>query len=90
MTRQYTQIRQELVRHFNEALDYAGGCTQHQREAAHFEHGRKAGLAQALELVDAVLRSAEGQPPHRRRAEEIAAAVESEQRHRESVRVPLH
>jgi hypothetical protein len=90
MTRQHTQIRHALIQQFNAASDYIGGCTQHQREVAHYEHGRKAGLAQALELVDALVRSEEGRPVRRRRAEEIVAAVESEQRHREPARIPLH
>jgi hypothetical protein len=47
------QIRSQLAHLFNAASEYSGGCTPHQREAAHYERGRKAGLAQALELVDA-------------------------------------
>ena len=83
MTRQYTQIRHVLIQQFNAGSDYTGGCTQHQRDVAHYEHGRKLGLAQALELADALLRSENGRPARRRRAEEIVAAVASE-------RVPLH
>jgi hypothetical protein len=83
MTRQYTQIRYALIQQFNAASDYTGGCTQHERDVAHYEHGRKVGLAQALELVDALLRSEKGRPARMRRAEEIVAVVDSEQRYRE-------
>ena len=83
MTRPYTQIRHVLIQQFNAASDYTGGCTQHERDVAHYEHGRKVGLAQALELVDALVRSEKGRPAPRRRAEEIVTAVASE-------RVPLH
>ena len=83
MTRPYTQIRQDLIQQFNLASDYTGGSTQHERDVAHYEHGRKVGLAQALELVDAVARSERGRPARRRRAEEIVAAVAAEP-------VPLH
>lgn len=76
MSLQNSEIRNELVHRFNAAFDYTGGCTQHQREAAHYERGRKDGLGQALELVDTFLRSQEGQPARRRPAEEIIAAVE--------------
>ena len=71
MSLETSEIRTELVHHFNAASGYAGGCTQHQREDAHYERGRKDGLGQALELVDAFLRSEH--PGRRRSAEEIAA-----------------
>jgi hypothetical protein len=77
MSLQTSGIREELVHHFNAALGYSGACTQHQREDAHYESGRKDGLSLALELVDTVLRSGEGQPARRRPVEEIVAAVES-------------
>jgi hypothetical protein len=77
MSHQISEIRNELVRHFNAASDYAGASTQHQREAAHYQRGRKDGIGQALELVDTILRSEEGQPVRRRPVEEIIAAVES-------------
>ena len=59
MSLQTSGIRSELVHHFSAATGYAGGCTQHQREDAHYERGRKDGLGQALELVDTFLRSDE-------------------------------
>ena len=77
MSLETSDIRSELVHHFTAARGYAGGCTQHQREDAHYERGRKDGLGQALELVDAFLRSANGQPERRRGAEEIAAVGRS-------------
>jgi hypothetical protein len=46
-------IRSELVHQFTAATGYAGGCTQREREDAHYERGRKDGLGQALEVVDA-------------------------------------
>jgi hypothetical protein len=67
----------KLVHHFNAASGYAGACSQHQREASHYERGRKDGLAEALELVDAILRSGERQPARRRPVEEIVASVEA-------------
>ena len=70
-----SEIRDELVHHFNAACDYAGGCTRHQREDAHYERGRKDGLGLALELVDTFLRSQDGHPGPRRAAEEIAGAT---------------
>jgi hypothetical protein len=66
-------IRSELVHHFNAALSYEGGCTQHQREDAHYERGRRDGLGQPLELLDTFLRSEDGHAGRRRGAEEIAA-----------------
>ena len=71
MSLETTEIRAELVHHFNAASGYAGGCTQHQREDAHYERGRKDGLGQALELLDTFLNSEH--PGRRRAAEEIAA-----------------
>jgi hypothetical protein len=73
MSLQTSGIRSELVHHFNAATGYAGGCTQHQREDAHYERGRKDGLGQALELVDTWLRTKDGDPGRRRAADEIAA-----------------
>jgi hypothetical protein len=73
MSLQTSGIRSELLHHFNAATGYAGGCTQHQREDAHYERGRKDGLGQALELVDTWLRTNDGDPGRRRAAEEIAA-----------------
>ena len=61
MSHQIHEIRAALVHHFNAAPDYSGGCTQHQREAAHYQHGRKDGIGQALELVDGFIRSGEEQ-----------------------------
>ena len=77
MSLQTSGIREELVHHFNTALGYTGACTQHQREAAHYQRGRKDGIGQALEVVDTVLRSGKGHPGRRRPVEEIVAAVES-------------
>ena len=77
MSLETSGIRSELVHHFNAALGYAGGCTQHQREDAHYERGRKDGLGQALELVDTFLRSEDGHPGRTRAVEEIVAAAES-------------
>ena len=71
MSLETSEIRTELVHHFNAASGYAGGCTQHQREDAHYERGRKDGLGQALELLDTFLTSE--YPGRRRAAEEIAA-----------------
>jgi hypothetical protein len=82
MSHQNSEIRNELVDHFNAAFDYAGGCTQHGREAAHYQCGRKEGIGQALELVDTFLRSEEGQPARRRPVAEIIAAVEAVRRGR--------
>jgi hypothetical protein len=76
MSLETSGIRSELVHHFNAATGYAGGCTQHQREDAHYERGRKDGLGQALELVDTFLRSNDGDPGRRRAVEEIVAAAE--------------
>ena len=73
MSLQTSDIRNELVHHFNAAFDYAGGCTQHQREDAHYERGRKDGIGLALELVDTFLCSDDGHLGRRRAAEEIAA-----------------
>jgi hypothetical protein len=73
MSLETTRIRSELVHHFNAARGYSGGCTQHQREEAHYERGRKDGLGQALELVDTFLRSGEGPSGRKRSAEDIAA-----------------
>ncbi len=73
MSLQSSGIRSELLHHYNAATEYAGGCTQHQREDAHYERGRKDGLGQALELVDTFLRSDDGYPGRRRAVEEIAA-----------------
>jgi hypothetical protein len=70
-------IRSELVHHFNAASEYAGGCTQREREDAHYERGRKDGLGVALELVDTFLCSRNGEPGRRRAAEDIVVAVES-------------
>ncbi|MEO8687723.1 MAG: hypothetical protein ABI611_05840 [Solirubrobacteraceae bacterium] len=70
MSLETSGIRTELAHHFNAALGYTGGCTQHQREDAHYERGRRDGLGQALELVDTFL---SGHPGRRRAAEEIAA-----------------
>ena len=80
MSLQTSGIREELVHHFSAALGYAGGCTQHQREDAHYERGRKDGLGQALELVDTFLLSRDGHPGRRRPVEEIVASVESTRR----------
>ncbi len=76
MGHQNSGIRNELVHHFNAASDYAGASTQRQREAAHYQRGRKDGIGQALELVDTFLRSNDGDPGRRRAVEEIVAAVE--------------
>jgi hypothetical protein len=76
MSHETSAIRDELVLQFNAAFDYAGGCTQHGREAAHFQSGRKDGIRQALQLVDTFLRSEEGHRAARRPVEEIIAAVE--------------
>jgi len=76
MSLQTSGIRSELVHHFNAATGYAGGCTQHQREDAHYERGRKDGLGQALELVDTFLLSHDGYPGRMRPVEEIVASVE--------------
>jgi hypothetical protein len=73
MSLQTSDIRNELAHHFNAAFDYAGGCTQHQREDAHYERGRKDGIGLALELVDTFLCSEDEHPGRRRAAEEIAA-----------------
>ena len=59
---QTSAIRSELVRHFTAAPGYAGACTQRQREDAHYERGRKAGLGEAIALVDTWLRTAEIAP----------------------------
>ena len=75
MSLQTSGIREELVHHFNAALGYAGACTQHQREDAHYESGRKDGLGLALELVDTFLLSHDGHPGRKRPVEEIVAAV---------------
>ena len=75
MSHQTSAIRNELVHQFNAAFDYAGGCTQRRREAAHYQSRRKDGIGQALELVDTFVRSKEGRPAARRPAEEIIAAV---------------
>jgi hypothetical protein len=56
MTLQTSAIRRELARRFTAAPGYAGGCTQRGRDDAHYERGRKAGLGEALELVDTWLR----------------------------------
>ena len=77
MSHQTSAIRTELVGQFNAAFDYTGGCTQHGREAAHYQSGRKDGIGEALELVDTFLRSEEGQPAPRRPVAEIVAAVEA-------------
>jgi hypothetical protein len=61
MSHQIHEIRAALAHHFDAASDYSGGCTQSQREAAHYQHGRKDGIGQALELVDAFIRSGEEQ-----------------------------
>ena len=73
MSLQTSAIRSELARHFTAAPGCAGACTQRQREDAHYERGRKDGLGQALELLDAFLRSEDGRRDRRRAAEEIAA-----------------
>ena len=77
MSLETSGIRSELVHHFSAAVGYAGGCTPHQREDAHYERGRKDGLGQALELVDTFLSSENAEPGRRRSAEEIVAAGES-------------
>ena len=59
MSLQTSAIRSELVRHFTAAPGYAGACTQRQREDAHYERGRKAGLGEAIVLVDTWLRTEE-------------------------------
>jgi hypothetical protein len=74
MSLETSDIHTELVHHFNAASGYAGGCTPHQREDAHYERGRKDGLGQALELLDSFLSSSDGPSGRRRSAEEIAAA----------------
>ena len=76
MSHKTSAIRNELVHQFNAAYDYAGGCTQHGREAAHYQSGRKDGIRQALELVDTFLRSEKGHPAARRPVAEIIAAVD--------------
>jgi hypothetical protein len=73
MSLETSDIRSKLVHHFSAAHGYSGGCTPAQREDAHYERGRKAGLGQALELVDTFLRTAAGDQGRRRPAEEIAA-----------------
>ena len=80
MSLQTSGIRNELVHHFNSATGYTGGCTQHQREDAHYERGRKDGLGQALELVDTFLLSHDGWPGRMRPVEEIVASVELSRR----------
>ena len=77
MSLQTSGIREELVHHFNAALGYTGACTQHQREDAYYESGRKDGLGLALELVDTFLLSPDGHPGRRRPVEEIVAAVKA-------------
>ena len=77
MSLETDDIRSELVHHFRAAADYTGGCTQREREEAHYERGRKDGLGVALELVDTFLSSRNGAPGRRRPAEEIVVAVES-------------
>jgi hypothetical protein len=62
MSLQTSGIRDALAHQFNAASGYAGGCTRHQREDAHYERGRKDGLGQALELVDTFLRAEHGEP----------------------------
>jgi hypothetical protein len=57
MSLQTSAIRSELVRHFTAAPGYA--CTQRQREDAHYKRGRRAGLGEAIELVDTWLRTEE-------------------------------
>ncbi len=74
MSHQISEIRNELLHHFDAAFGYTGACTQHQREDAHYERGRKDGLGQALDLLDTFLRAEEGQPARRRPGEEIVAA----------------
>ena len=59
MSLQTSGIRSELVHQFSAATGYAGACTQRQREDAHYERGRKAGLGEAIELVDTWLRTEE-------------------------------
>lgn len=73
MSLETSGIHSELLHHFNAASGYVGGCTQHEREDAHYEQGRKDGLGQALELLDTFLRSEDGHPGRRRSAEDIAA-----------------
>jgi hypothetical protein len=73
MSLETSDIRSELAHHFSTAHGYTGGCSPSQREDAHYERGRKDGLGQALELVDAFLRAAAGEPGRRRSAEDIAA-----------------
>jgi hypothetical protein len=68
-----SELVRELVHHFTAASGYIGGCTQRQREDAHYERGRKDGLGQALELVDAWLRAENEDPGPRRTADEIVA-----------------
>jgi hypothetical protein len=60
MTLHDSMIRDSLVADFEAASGYAGGCTPRQRESAHYERGRKDGIARALELVDSCLRSEDG------------------------------
>ena len=74
MSLETSSIRSELAHHFNAATGYAGGCTPHQRDDAHYERGRKDGLGQALELLDTFLPAEDGHPGRRRTAAEIAAA----------------
>ena len=62
MSHEITEIRTELLHHFDAAIGYTGACTQHQREDAHYERGRKDGLGQALELVDTFLRADQAGP----------------------------
>ena len=75
MSLETSSICSELVHHFNAATGYAGGCTPHQREDAHYERGRKDGLGQALELLDTFVRAEDGHPGRRRTAEEIAGCA---------------
>jgi hypothetical protein len=77
MTPENRRLRDQLVHDFSAATEYMGGCTQHERDAAHYQCGRKAGIGQALELLDTFLRSEDGRPARRRPVEEIVAAVES-------------
>ena len=59
MNLQTSAIRSDLVRPFPAAPGCAGACSQRQREDAQYERGRKAGLGEAIVLVDTWLRSEE-------------------------------
>ena len=57
MSLQIREIRDALADQFDAAPGYDGACTQHQREVAHYQSGRKDGIGEALALVDTFLRA---------------------------------